>query len=285
MEKARQAPDHYRMRFDELGWAVPTFDYVSLKEKNTRYALVIPVINEGERIRTQLEAIKERGFDTLIDVIIADGGSTDNSLEIDFLRHCGVRTLITKTGPGKLSAQLRCGYSVALCDGYHGIVTMDGNGKDSVAHIPKFVDALMGDVDYAQASRFIRGGRGENTPFLRHIAVRFIHSPVLSLAAGRWFTDTTQGFRAYSSRYLNDDRVAPFRNIFMAYELLAYLTVRATQLGYKTVEIPTVRRYPAKGATPTKITSWRAYQDLLKVLFSTLARRYHPSPANQENST
>ena len=35
-----------------------------------------------------------------------------------------------------------------------------------------------------------------------------------------------------------DDRVQPFRDIFMTYELLAYLSVRVTQIGMKACEMP-----------------------------------------------
>ena len=46
---------------------------------------------------------------------------------------------------------------------------------------------------------------------------------------------------------LLDPKIAPFRNIFMTYELLAYLSYRAPKLGYSCVEVPTIRRYPEEG--------------------------------------
>jgi glycosyltransferase involved in cell wall biosynthesis len=245
--------------------------------KRNRYALVIPVINEGDRIRKQLAETAAGGFASLCDIIVADGGSTDGSLAPEFLRSVGVRTLITKTGAGKLSAQLRCAYAYALAEGYDGIVTIDGNGKDSANSIPAFVAALDEGVDYAQASRFIAGGEGINTPLLRLVAIRLVHAPVLSLAGRRWLTDTTQGFRAYSARYLLDKRVQPFREIFVRYELLAYLTVRAGQIGYRVKEIPTKRAYPANEPIPTKIGGLKAYLDLMSVLWKTLRGEFSPS--------
>lgn len=261
------------------GWRVPAFAIDELREKRARYCLVIPVINEGERIRKQLAQTAALGFSDILDVIIVDGGSTDGSLAEDVLRETGVRALITKTGPGKLSAQLRCAYAYGLIEGYEGIVTIDGNGKDSVESLPLFVKALEAGVDYAQASRFIRGGEGVNTPLSRLIAIRLIHAPALSLAGRRWFTDTTQGYRAYSARYLLDPRVQPFRDVFVRYELLAYLTVRAGQLGYRTVEIPTRRAYPANEAIPTKIGGAHAHLDLINVLWKTLRGDYDPPRA------
>ena len=41
--------------------------------------------------------------------------------------------------------------------------------------------------------------------------------------------------------YLTDERVQPLRDVFRTYELLAYLSVRATQLGMRACEIPVTR--------------------------------------------
>lgn len=258
------------------GWDVPSFRYEPIGPKRSAYAVVIPVINEGERIRTQLRHMDRHGLTGAIDTIVVDGGSTDGSLDPTFLSDVGVRGLLVKTGPGRLSAQLRCAYAWALHEGYSGIITIDGNGKDGVDTIPRFVAALDAGIDYAQASRFIKGGHSENTPLSRLLAIRLIHAPMLSLAARRWFTDTTQGYRAYSSRYLLDERTQPFRSVFDRYELLAYLTVRASQLGYRVTEIPTSRVYPANEAVPTKIAGVRALMDLLRVMFKTMAGKYNP---------
>jgi dolichol-phosphate mannosyltransferase len=258
---------------DRAAWQVPTFTETVLTEKRHNHALVIPVINEGDRIRHQLGLIAQ--FAPPVDVVIADGNSTDGSLELDFLRHAGVRALLIKTGAGRLSAQLRMAYAWCLDAGYDGIVTMDGNGKDSVESIADFVAKLGQGFDYVQGSRYRRGGRSENTPIDRYIAGRLIHAPVLSLAAWHWFTDTTNGFRAYSVRYLRDPRVAPFRDVFAYYELLFYLTVRAPQLNYRVTEIAVTRRYPPD-AVPTKISGWSGRLHMLNELFGVALGQFHP---------
>lgn len=257
-------------------WEVPDFEYLELRSKQSKYCVVVPVINEGERLTRQLEAMAQLGQMNQVDVIIADGGSSDGSTTPATLRRFDITTLLIKRGVGKLSTQLRMAYAWALESGYKGIVTIDGNGKDDIEAIPEFVAALDRGVDYAQASRFIKGGQGVNTPLSRLIAIRLIHAPVLSLAAGKWLTDTTQGYRAYSAHYLLHPSVQPFREAFARYELLAYLSVRASQLGLSVSEIPTRRVYPADGTVPTKINSISGNIDLMKTLLATVTRRYHP---------
>jgi len=256
---------------------VPTYEVLRWSGRRTLFCLIIPVINEGERIRRVLERIKALGISEQIDVIVVDGGSNDGSLSDALLDTTGVVGLLLKTGPGKLSAQLRCAYAFALEQGYQGIVTIDGNNRDEPSAIPKFVKALDKGFDFAQASRFIPGGQEENTPWKRRLAIRWLHAPLLSLASGFHWTDTTQGFRAYSRRMLEDPRVAPFREIFQKYELLAYLSYRAPKLGYRCIELPTLRRYPKDEKVSTKISPFRGEFEVLQTLITACRGGFDPA--------
>lgn len=247
-------------------WQVPTFEKPLWLGRQHLWCVVIPVINEGERIKNLLSRMAALKIGGIADIIIVDGGSADGSLGQESLQHKGVRGLLVKTGMGKLSAQLRCAYAFALDQGYEGIVSIDGNDKDDPEAIPRFIEALKQGVDFVQASRFIAGGVAENTPKSRDFAIRFIHAPMLSLFSGFRWTDTTQGFRAYSRKMLLDPKIAPFRDVFSTYELLAYLSYRAPKLGYRCLELPTIRRYP-KGEVPTKISSFKGSLSILQVLF------------------
>jgi glycosyltransferase involved in cell wall biosynthesis len=260
-------------------WQVPAFDIPLWLGQRHSYCVVIPVINEGSRIRRLLERMTVLKIAYIADIVIVDGGSTDGSLNLDMLCEHDVLGLLVKTGPGKLSSQLRCAYAFALKQGYMGIVSIDGNDKDDPEAIPRFIAALRNGYDFVQASRFIFGGIAENTPKLRDFAIRFIHAPTLRLFSGFHWTDTTQGFRAYSRKMLLDTKISPFRDIFMTYELLAYLSYRAPKLGYQCIELPTIRRYP-KGEVPTKISSFRGNLSVLKILFRTCFGAYNPSRLN-----
>jgi len=256
-------------------WQVPEFKKIIWAERTKPWCVIIPVINEGDRIKRLLEKLDKAQIHSLADIIIIDGGSTDGSLEANQLKQRSVTALLIKTGPGKLSAQLRCAYAFALESGYQGIVTIDGNDKDDPVAIPDFIDSLKHGVDFVQGSRFIPGGIAINTPIARHLAIRLIHAPLLSLFSGYKWTDTTQGFRAYSRRILLDPQVAPFRDIFIDYELLAYLSYRVPRLGYKCLEIPTARRYPL-GKPPTKISFIKGNVRVFKTLFKACFGHYNP---------
>lgn len=255
-------------------WRVPEFSVLELAPRRQRHCVCIPVINEGERIHAQLDRM--RPFVNSLDVVIADGGSQDGSLGESYLRKTSARALLTKTGPGRLSAQMRMAMAWALDQGYEGLIFVDGNNKDDPAALPRFSELLDAGWDHIQGSRYVPGGRAVNTPVSRHWSVKLLHAPLISRAARFHYTDTTNGFRGYSRRFLLDPRVQPFRDVFVAYELHYYLAIRAARLGFRVCETPVTRVYPPRGATPTKISPIRGNWRVLRTLFRAVFVGYDP---------
>ena len=101
-------------------------------------------------------------------------------------------------------------------------------------------------------------------------------APLISLAAGARYTDTTNGFRAYSRRLLSDPRVQPLRDVFVGYELHYYLAIRAARLGFRAIEAPVTRRYPAAGKVPTKISPVKGNLLILRTLAAVVFGRFNP---------
>lgn len=231
---------------------VPCFESIEYDIKQKDYVVLIPIINEGDRIIRELTRAYENHIYDVADIVICDGGSTDGSTEGEKLKKLKVNSLLVKKDEGKQGAQLRMGIWWALERDYKGVITIDGNDKDSIEDVPRFISKLETGYDFIQGSRFIKGGKAINTPIIRTIAVRLIHAPIISLAAHQKFTDTTNAYRGYSVSYLKDERVKPLRDIFVTYELLAYLSVRGPKLGLRACEIPVTRAYPQTGKTPTK---------------------------------
>jgi glycosyltransferase involved in cell wall biosynthesis len=244
--------------------------------KKSEYCVLIPIINEGTRIHRELKRAQDAHISGIADIIICDGGSKDGCTDENILRNLDVNTLLVKDDIGKQGAQLRMGIYFALERGYCGIITIDGNDKDSIEDVPRFIEKLNEGYDLVQGSRFVRGGNAINTPFSRMVAVKLIHAPIISLTAGFHFTDTTNAYRGYSAEYLKNPMVDVFRDVFMTYELLAYLSVRATQLGMKVCEIPVTRAYPKQGKTPTKISPFKGNMELIRILFANLRGKYTP---------
>jgi dolichol-phosphate mannosyltransferase len=262
------------MQYERGAWQLPAADIHVFAPRRTKYCVCIPVLNEGERLRRQLAAMLKLA--PVADVLIVDGGSTDGSTNHVELRAEGIRALVVLHQPEGLSSQLRAVYACALQEGYEGVVTIDGNNKDDPAAIPAFIQQLEDGIDCVQGSRYVRGGQAVNTPWIRTLAIKLIHAPLISLASGVRYTDTTNGFRAYSRRLLLHPDVQPFRDVFRGYELLWYMSVRAPRTGHRTREIPVTRRYPPAGPVPTKITSFGGYARVFGSLIKAVSGALNP---------
>ena len=75
---------------------VPQFSCTEYQEKTKDYAVLIPIINEGDRIIKELKRACKHKVPDYADIIICDGGSTDGCTEEKRLRKLQVNTLLVK---------------------------------------------------------------------------------------------------------------------------------------------------------------------------------------------
>ena len=126
---------------------VPKFECIEYSERKKDYVVLIPIINEGNRIIKELTRAAENKVSDYADIVICDGGSTDGCTEESKLKELHVNTLLVKQDTGKQGAQLRMGIWWALERGYKGIITVDGNNKDSIEDVPHFIEKLKEGYD------------------------------------------------------------------------------------------------------------------------------------------
>ena len=105
---------------------VPQFECTEYAERTKDYVVLIPIINEGDRIHKELKRAQKHNVSSVADIVICDGGSTDGCTSEDKLKSLDVNTLLVKQDVGKQGAQLRMGIWWSLRRGYKGIITIDG---------------------------------------------------------------------------------------------------------------------------------------------------------------
>ncbi len=213
-----------------------------------------PVLDEERKIANVVRRTPREVAD---EVLVIDDGSKDRSAAV--ARDLGATVLGMGHTIG-VGAALRAGYRYAIEHGYDVAVVMAGNDKDSPEEIPLLLDPIAdGCADFVQGSRFLKADANfGDMPRYRRFATR-LHPVLFSLAARRWVTESTNGFRAVHRRVLTDRRLDLSPTWLDEYELEPYLYLRTIQLGYRTVEVPVTKVYPPRALGQTKmkpITGW-----------------------------
>lgn len=159
-------------------------------------SVVIPCLNEADTIAVCIEkaqrALKEH--DIRGEVVVADNGSTDGSIEI--AKGLGARVVNVPT-PGYGSA-LMGGIEAAL-----GRYIIMGDADDSYdfSELPKFVEKLRMGYDLVQGCRLASGG-GVVKPGAMPFSHRWFGNPFFSLLVRHWFRapihDVYCGMRGFS---------------------------------------------------------------------------------------
>lgn len=253
---------------------IPVTENHLFHPKASEFALVIGVLNEGDKFTRQLQALQP--YRKQVDILIADGGSTDGATAYDNVREYARGLLINRDSERGLSVQYRAAIAYALQEGYVGIIMMDGNGKDGVEAIPEFIAALNEGMDFVQGSRFMKGGAHENTPLDRVLGIRCVFNPLMYLASGYRYSDAMNGYKAVSRAFLDHPEVQPLRPCFIRYSLQYYLNYMAPRIGVRIREIPVSRRYHKQAAPHSKIIGIRSRLSILRELLGTITGQYNP---------
>ena len=159
-----------QLRGDDL--ASPRYEVIWDRPRAKRWAICVFVINEGEKIRKQLAAMSAHA--SIVDVIVADGGSSDGSLDGALIESTGAKALLVKRGPGKLSAQMRMAFHYCLSEGYDGVVVIDGNAGS-------LTGAAFRGFEAEGAWKALRWGDGETLSL--EGAVDYVHARISGIGA------------------------------------------------------------------------------------------------------
>jgi len=205
-------------------------------------SIVIPANNEEQTLPWVLRDM-DRAIAGLpehhFEVIVVDDHSTDATAAI--ARDFGA-TVVTNPGPGGKGRALRCGFERATGD---VIVMLDADYSHKPEDLPRFLDALQGDVGLVIGSR-VFGGSDEYT-HIRALGNVFL-SAAVGLSLGRYLSDALNGFKAFRREVFTD-----FRYTSKAFEIEVELIANTLRRGYRVVECSSHERARAGGVEKSKV--------------------------------
>lgn len=204
------------------------------------YSVVMPCLNEELTLELCIQEARAgaKSFGQEIEIIIADNGSTDKSIEIAENLGCKI-VKVTKRGYG---AALDAGIRAASTP---FVVMGDSDQSYDFTEAPKFVHALANGADVVIGNRFAGGIEAGAMPW-HH---KYIGNPVLSFIGRKFFqipvSDFHCGLRAVRlSKYLEASPTTS--GMEFATEMIA----RLANIQAKFVEIPTKLRKDGRNRKP-----------------------------------
>lgn len=209
-------------------------------------SVVIPCLNEaksvGVCVAKAMEAFRAAGL--CGEVVVADNGSTDGSMEI--AEKLGARVVrVEQRGYG---SALRAGIAAA-----RGAFIVMGDADDSYdfSEVPRFVEEWRQGNDVVMGNRF----RGEIKPGAMPWHHKYIGNPVLSSVLNLFFHtgigDSHCGMRGFTRAVYNR---MDLRSTGM--EFASEFVIKAAQLDAKMTEIP-ITLWPDKRGRPPHLRSFR----------------------------
>ncbi len=218
--------------------------------------ILMPCLNEAETISTCIA--KARAFLARAgiagEVVIADNGSTDGSVEL--ARSGGARVVaVTERGYG---AALRTGIAAA-----RGRFVVMGDADDSYdfSRLDQFIARLRDGCDLVIGNRFAGGIAPGAMPFLH----RYLGNPVLSLIGRIFFRAPIADFHC-GLRGFRRDAVLGLDLRTSGMEFASEMVVRAALAGLAIAEVPTTLDVDGRSRPPHLRTwhdGWRHLRFLL----------------------
>jgi glycosyltransferase involved in cell wall biosynthesis len=223
-----------------------TLDAPATAGQSVELSVVMPCLNEQETVavcvRKAISALRTAGIPG--EVIVADNGSTDGSVELAQAEGARVVNIEQK------------GYGSALKGGILAargkyVLMADSDDSYDFSHAPRFVQQLRTGSDLVMGNRFQGGISDQAMPFLH----RYLGNPVLS-GIGRLFFGSPCGDFHCGMRGFRRDSFLRMDIRSTGMEFASEMVVKATLMRMKVSEVPTTLN-PDGRNRPPHLRTWR----------------------------
>jgi glycosyltransferase involved in cell wall biosynthesis len=226
----------------------------------------MPALNEVENLPHVLSRLP----DALHQVILVDGGSTDGTPDLARRLLPSVE-IVQQSRRGKGNA-LTCGFT--HCSG-DIVVTIDADGSNDPAEIPRFVAALQAGALFAKGSRFLPGGGSSDLTMRRRFGNRAL-GLLVNLLFGTSYTDLCYGYNAAWRHCL------PQLGLDCdGFEVETLMNIRLAKTGLPVAEVPSFEAERLAGESKLNAArdGWRVLRTIVSEWLSV-----EPAPSEEPAS-
>ena len=209
--------------------------------------VIIPAYNEELNIKNTVDKLKKIRLDKkyLLDYIVINDGSKDNTLNVCKDNNINVITLINNLGIG---GAVQTGYKYAYYNDYDIAIQFDGDGQHDERYILPLVNELEKGYDMAIGSRFIKELSKFKSTASRQLGIRIL-SLFIKLFSGKKIYDPTSGFRA-----VNRKGISFFANCYPSEYPEPSSSVDFIKERFKITEIPVEMHERKQGKSSINLT-------------------------------
>lgn len=199
--------------------------------------VIIPTYNESQNIAKILDAalqVNER-----FHLLVVDDGSPDGTADIvktKIKEYEGRVHLIERSGKLGLGTAYIKGFKWGLENGYDYIFEMDADFSHNPKDLGRLLQVVVEDnADVAVGSRYVKGGKVVNWPFMR-LFLSYGASIYVRLITWMPVKDPTAGFVCYHRKVLESLNLDNIR--FIGYAFQIEMKYKARNNGFKIKEVP-----------------------------------------------
>lgn len=201
--------------------------------------VIIPTYNEKENIEKMLATVF--ALPKIFHVLIVDDGSPDGTGQIvkDLMSlYEGKLFIEERQGKSGLGTAYIHGFKWALARNYEFIFEMDADFSHDPHDLERLYNACKNEgADVAIGSRYCKGGKVKNWPFMRWL-MSYFASLYVRMILWLGVKDTTAGFKCYRRRVLEKINFEGIK--FVGYAFQIEMKYTAYKLGFKLKEVPIV---------------------------------------------
>ena len=215
-----------------------------------KLSIIIPAYNEAQNLPLTIHEFYNLLIVNNIDheLIIVNDNSKDNTFSILQELKKSIPTLVfhTNKGPNGFGYAIRYGL-----ERYEGdcVAIMMADLSDNPDDLVLFYRRLLvGDVDCVFGSRFIKGGKVVNYPFMK-LVINRIANLIIQIVIGIKYNDATNAFKLYKRNVING--ISPL--LSPHFNLTIELSLKSIIRGYSYVVIPNKWFNRKEGVSKLKI--------------------------------
>jgi len=202
-----------------------------------RVTVVVPTFNEAGNVRPLADALLALPLPGLRVLFVDDASPDGTGQAADGIAasSAGRVEVLHRTGRRGLGLAYVEGLRLALDEGAEAVVQMDADLSHDPADVPRLLGKLA-DHDLAQGSRYVAGGRIDNTWGVRRLVLSRSANAYARTILGLATRDVTGGFRAWRRSALESVDVGRIRS--NGYLFLVEMIYLSERLGLRIAEVP-----------------------------------------------